>query len=80
MRSAGTFAVISVFETTLKVAVVPLKSTAVVPVRLFPRITMSTPALPVEGKVLTNGASPVIEFEGQAAAIALQPFGGFAEP
>ena len=40
---AGTFAVISVFETTLNVVATPLNSTAVVPVRLFPRMTTLIP-------------------------------------
>jgi hypothetical protein len=54
----GTVVVISVLETTLKVAALPLKVTLVAPVRLLPRIMTAAPALPEAGKVSTNGPAP----------------------
>ena len=54
----GTLVVISVSETTLNFAGVPLKLTIVVPVRLFPKMITFAPNLPELGMVSTNGASP----------------------
>ena len=56
---AGTSAVISVSEITVNLADLPLKLTAVVPVRLFPRITTLDPTLLLVGSVSTKGARPV---------------------
>ena len=56
---AGTVAVISVDETTVNAAAVPLKLTEVDPVRLFPRITTLVPAAPEVDNASTNGANPV---------------------
>ena len=55
----GTVVVISVPETTVNVAGVPLNATAVVPVKFDPRIVTFAPTLPEVGRVLTNGLSPV---------------------
>ena len=46
VEPAGTVVVISVGETTLKAASVPLKLTLVVPVRSVPRIRMAAPTWP----------------------------------
>ena len=54
----GTVVVISVLETTLNVAALPLKVTLLAPVRLFPRIMTAAPTLPEVGRVSTNGFSP----------------------
>jgi hypothetical protein len=59
LAPGGTLALISVFDTTLYVAVAPLKATSVVPVRLFPRIITVAFARPEAGKVLTKGGRPV---------------------
>jgi hypothetical protein len=55
---AGTVAVISVAETTLKVAAVPLKRTLVAPVKLLPKIVTSAPTMPEPVRVSTKGFSP----------------------
>jgi len=55
----GNFVVISEAETTLNLAAVPLKLTAVAPVRLVPRTITFVPAAPDVGMVPTNGCSPV---------------------
>src|SRR5215469_5391655 len=54
----GTIVVISVGDTTLKVAAVPLKLTLVAFVRFVPRIVTEVPTLPTVGTVFTNGPSP----------------------
>jgi hypothetical protein len=56
---AGTVVVISVLETTLKAAAVPLKLTAVAPVRFVPRMVTFIFVLPDVGMVSTNGPNPV---------------------
>jgi hypothetical protein len=56
----GTVVVISVFDTTLKLAAVPLNVTLVAPVRLFPRILTGVPTLPEPGCVSTNAPSPIL--------------------
>jgi hypothetical protein len=55
---AGTVALISVAETTVKVAEVPLKLTAVAPVRLSPRMITLAPVLLELGIVRANGRRP----------------------
>ena len=55
----GTVAVISVPDTTVKLADVPLKVTLVVPVRLFPRMITDEPTWPEAVTVWTKGPSPV---------------------
>src|SRR5207302_3832005 len=59
----GTLVVISEAETTLNLAAVPLKLTAVAPVRLVPRMITFVPAAPDVGRVPTNGASPVAKLK-----------------
>ncbi len=54
----GTLVLISVLETTVNVAAVPLKVTLVEPSRLFPKIMTAVPTLPEVGSVSTNGPSP----------------------
>jgi hypothetical protein len=54
----GTVVLVSVAETTVNCAAVPLKLTAVEPVRLLPRITTAAPALPDVGSISTNELSP----------------------
>ena len=53
---AGTCARMLVSETTVNVACVSLNATAVVPVRLFPKMDTVLPALPKLGTASTNGA------------------------
>src|ERR1700685_1035457 len=55
----GTVVVISELETTLKVAVLPLKVTLVAPVRSAPRILTAVPTLPDVGTVWTKAPRPV---------------------
>ena len=55
----GTVVVISDFEATVKVAVVPLNVTLVAPVRLVPRILTAAPTLPAVGTVSTNGTRSI---------------------
>src|SRR5205807_5545866 len=55
----GTLVVISEAETTLNLAAVPLKLTAVAPVRLVPRMITFVPAAPDVGMVPTKGRNPV---------------------
>ena len=55
---SGAVVLISVLETTVNVAAVPLKVTLVVPVRLFPRIITGVPTLPEAGNVFMKGPSP----------------------
>ena len=55
----GTVALMAELDTTLKEAAVPLNVTAVVPVRLLPRIMAEVPTLPKAGFVSTNGPRPV---------------------
>src|SRR5277367_4671064 len=57
---AGTVVVISVAETTVKAADVPLKLTAVAPVKPLPRILTFVPVFPTVGAVWTKGARPVV--------------------
>ena len=54
----GTVVVISVAETTVKVAAVPLKVTLLALVRSVPRIVTFAPTLPKVGVVVTKGPSP----------------------
>jgi hypothetical protein len=54
----GTVAVISVGESTVNDAEIPLKVTLVAPERSVPRMTMVDPAVPGLNTVLTKGASP----------------------
>jgi hypothetical protein len=55
----GTVVVISEAETTLNVAAVPLKLTAVAPFRFVPRMVTLVRTLPDAGTVSTNAPSPV---------------------
>ena len=55
---AGTVVAMSEPDTLVNVALVPLKVTLVVPVRLFPRIVTGLPTLPEVGTALTNGCKP----------------------
>ncbi len=55
----GTVVVISVAETTVNVAGVPLKVTLVVPLRLLPSMNTDEAVLPDVGRVLMNGARPI---------------------
>ena len=55
----GTLVVISVAETTVKVAGVPLNVTAVEPVRLLPSILTTEATFPEVGSVFTKGPSPI---------------------
>jgi hypothetical protein len=59
VAGAGTVAVISVSETTINVALAPLKLTAVDPVRLLPRIMTWPPVARDVGTVSTNGGGPL---------------------
>ena len=54
----GTWVLISVGETTVKFASVPLKVTPVAPVRSVPRMSTCWPALANVGSVSTKAASP----------------------
>jgi hypothetical protein len=54
----GTVVWISVSDTTVNVAAVPLKLTLVAPVRLFPRIMTAVPTPPEVGTVFTKGPRP----------------------
>jgi hypothetical protein len=54
----GTVVVISVLDTTVNVAAVPLNVTLVLPVRLLPKMITLVPTLPEVGRVSTNGLSP----------------------
>jgi hypothetical protein len=54
----GTAVLISVLETTLKVAAVPLKLTLVALLRLFPRMRTVAPTSPEVGSLSTNRPSP----------------------
>jgi len=60
---AGTVVLIWEFDTTVKVAAVPLKLTEVVPLRFVPKIMMTAPTLPAPGSVLTNGPSPTAKLK-----------------
>ena len=58
----GTLVVISVSETTLKVAEVPLKVTAVAPVRALPVTVTAVPTAPLVGvKELINGGTVTVK-------------------
>ena len=59
VAAAGTDAVRKVLETTLKLAVVPLNETLVVPVNPCPRIWTVFPTLPDQFTMLTNGPRPM---------------------
>lgn len=59
----GTVVVISVLETTLNVAAVPLKVTLLASVRSFPRIVTAVPTAPEVGRVITNGPSPTLRLK-----------------
>src|ERR1700733_15909002 len=59
LAPAGTVAIISVLETTVKTAPAPLKLTPVAPLRLVPRISTPSPTSPAVGRVSTNGPSPI---------------------
>lgn len=54
----GTVVEIALPEITVNAAGVPLKSTLVALVRLFPRIKTEAPTLPEAGSVSTNGPKP----------------------
>ena len=54
----GTVVLISDFETTVNIAVVPLKVTLVALFKFVPRIVTAAPTLPEVGLVSTNGPSP----------------------
>lgn len=54
----GTLVSIAEAVTLSSGAVVPLKVTLVVPLRLFPRMITFAPTLPEVGLVFTNGPSP----------------------
>jgi hypothetical protein len=54
----GTVVPISVAETTVNVAAVPLNVRPVAPVKSVPRILTVAPTLPEVGRVLTNGPRP----------------------
>src|SRR5580700_5061168 len=56
---AGTAVVISVGDTTVKVAPTPLKVMLVAPVRSVPRIFTLRPRQLAVGTVSTNGRSPI---------------------
>src|SRR5580700_1684242 len=56
---AGTVVMISVGDTTVKVAATPLKATLVAPVRSVPRIFTLRPGHLAVGTVSTNGLSPI---------------------
>src|SRR5579863_9461686 len=56
---AGTVVVISVGETMVKVAAVPLKVTEVAPERSVPRTITFLPVLPAVGMVVTKGGRPM---------------------
>jgi len=56
---AGTVAVISVAETTVNRAAVPLKLTLVAPVKSVPSIFTAPPTLPTWGSIFTKGESPM---------------------
>jgi hypothetical protein len=59
----GTVVLICVPETTVNVAAVPLKLTAVAPVRLVPRILTLDPTLPEVGDVSTKAPSPTFKLK-----------------
>ena len=71
---AGTVVVISVAETTVNVAAVPLKLTPVVPVRFVPRMMTAAPTSPDAGSVCTNGPMPT-EGSNDILYTVPQPFG-----
>jgi hypothetical protein len=50
--------VISVADTTVNVAAVPLKVTAVAPVRLFPSMATFLPTFPKAGSAVTKRRNP----------------------
>src|ERR1035441_6472385 len=56
---AGTVAVISELDATVKFPALPLKLTLVAPVRLVPRILTVVPTFPAVGCVSTNGGKPM---------------------
>ena len=58
---AGTVVVISVDDTTVNSVDVPLKVTAVAPVKLFPNIVTFLPAFPKVGSVVTKRRSPAVK-------------------
>jgi hypothetical protein len=58
IAAVGTVAVISVGEVNVNRAGVPLKETAVAPLRSIPNIVMDLPGLAARGTALTNGAKP----------------------
>ena len=74
---AGTVVLISVAETTVNAAAVPLKVTLVAPVRSVPRIVILRPIFPEVGTVTTKGPRPVdtLKIVPQPA-----PEHGFAPP
>ncbi len=60
---AGTVVVISEANTTVNAAGVPLKLTAVLPVRLFPRRMTGAPTVPDPGCASTNGLNPTVRLK-----------------
>ena len=62
---AGTVAVIWVAEFTVNVAAVPLKLTAVVPVKLLPVITTEAPTVPLVGLKLAILGAGVVTVKGR---------------
>lgn len=58
VAAAGTVVVISVPDTTMNVAALPLKVTLLAPVKLFPRIVTAAPTLPEPGLVSTKAPRP----------------------
>jgi hypothetical protein len=58
LAPTGTVVLISDFETTVNIAVVPLKVTLVALFKFVPRIVTAAPTLPEVGLVSTNGPSP----------------------
>jgi hypothetical protein len=55
----GTLVVISVAETTVNVASVPLKLTFVAPLRSVPKIVTAVPPVAKRGTAFTKGPSPI---------------------
>src|SRR5215471_9055076 len=71
----GTLVSIAEAVTLSNGAVVPLKATLIVPVRLFPRMITLAPTLPEVGLVSTNGPRPVARLK-----IVPQPNGSIPQP
>ena len=71
---AGTVVVISVAETTLKTAAVPLKLTLVAPVRLVPRIRTAPPTAAILGTGFTNRPRPTERLKSVPSLVEFPPF------